>query len=144
MPAGDLRGSGVESGFSRTFQRFIMKKLMTCSAAIALASIGVYAHLSAEAQSAKAEAFQVTGTVESHIAAAKKAAGTHWGALQERVCEVATTPPPTPRAGGAGQAGGAGGAGRQAGPPPASAWHAEPAKVFDNLYFVGMTEYSAW
>ena len=23
-------------------------------------------------------------------------------------------------------------------------WHAEPAKVFDNLYFVGQTEYSAW
>ncbi len=23
-------------------------------------------------------------------------------------------------------------------------WHAEPAKVFDNLYYVGMTEYSAW
>jgi glyoxylase-like metal-dependent hydrolase (beta-lactamase superfamily II) len=23
-------------------------------------------------------------------------------------------------------------------------WHAEPVKVFDNLYFVGMTEYSAW
>jgi metallo-beta-lactamase class B len=23
-------------------------------------------------------------------------------------------------------------------------WHAEPVKVFDNLYFVGQTEYSAW
>jgi L-ascorbate metabolism protein UlaG (beta-lactamase superfamily) len=23
-------------------------------------------------------------------------------------------------------------------------WHAEPAKVFDNLYFVGQSEYSAW
>ena len=107
---------------------------VACSAAIALAGIGVYA-----------QALQVTGTVESHIAAAKKAAGMHWSALQERVCEVATTPPPAPRAGGAGQAGAAGGGGgRQAGPPPASAWHAEPAKVFDNLYFVGMTEYSAW
>jgi metallo-beta-lactamase class B len=30
------------------------------------------------------------------------------------------------------------------GPPVRSEWHAEPAKVFDNLYFVGQTEYSAW
>ncbi len=34
-------------------------------------------------------------------------------------------------------------------PPPAVAadratWHVEPAKVFDNLYFVGQSEYSAW
>ncbi|MEY2930316.1 MAG: hypothetical protein RL033_1065 [Pseudomonadota bacterium] len=29
-------------------------------------------------------------------------------------------------------------------PPERSKWYAEPAKVFDNLYYVGMTEYSAW
>ena len=29
-------------------------------------------------------------------------------------------------------------------PPDRSEWHAEPVKVFDNLYFVGQTEYSAW
>jgi len=110
-----------------------MRTFIACSAAIALASIGVYA-----------QTLQVTGTVESHLAAAKKAAGTRWTSLEERVCEPATTPPPAPRAGGAGAAGQAGGGGRQAGPPPASAWHAEPAKVFDNLYFLGMTEYSAW
>jgi metallo-beta-lactamase class B len=28
--------------------------------------------------------------------------------------------------------------------PDRSQWHAEPVKVFDNLYFVGQTEYSAW
>ena len=94
-------------------------------------------HLPAEAQSAKAG--QVTGTVESHLAAAKKAAGTQFTALQERVCESAL-PAPAPAPAGRG----GGGGGRQAGPPPASQWHAEPAKVFDNLYFVGMTEYSAW
>jgi metallo-beta-lactamase class B len=33
---------------------------------------------------------------------------------------------------------------RPPGPPPRSEWHAEPVKVFDNLYFVGQTEYSAW
>ena len=30
------------------------------------------------------------------------------------------------------------------GPPARATWHAEPVKVFDNLYFVGQTEYSAW
>jgi len=33
---------------------------------------------------------------------------------------------------------------QQQGPPPRAQWHTEPAKVFDNLYFVGMTEYSSW
>jgi metallo-beta-lactamase class B len=31
-----------------------------------------------------------------------------------------------------------------AGPPPREAWYHEPVKVFDNLYFVGQSEYSAW
>jgi metallo-beta-lactamase class B len=29
-------------------------------------------------------------------------------------------------------------------PPARSEWHAEPVKVFDNLYWFGQTEYSAW
>jgi hypothetical protein len=29
-------------------------------------------------------------------------------------------------------------------PPDRSEWHAEPVKVFETLYFVGQTEYSAW
>ena len=33
---------------------------------------------------------------------------------------------------------------RRAATPPRESWHAEPVKVFDNLYFVGMTEFSAW
>jgi metallo-beta-lactamase class B len=85
---------------------------------------------------------QVAGTVDSHLAAAKAAAGTIHTALYDRICKEYEKPlaPPPP----AGQGRGGGGGGRQAGPPPASQWHAEPAKVFDNLYFVGMTEYSAW
>ena len=85
---------------------------------------------------------KIDGTSDSHLAASKKAAGAQWTALQQRVCESAIPAPP--RAGGAGEAGRAGGGGRQAGPPPASQWHVEPAKVFDNLYFVGMTDWSAW
>src|SRR5215471_8460524 len=115
-------------------------------AAMTLAVAGIGAPLSAEARSAKAE--RITGTVDSHIAASKAAARTQFSALQQRVCESAVPAPPAVgtagQAGRAGEAGRAGGGGRQAGPPPASQWHAEPAKVFDNLYFVGMTEYSAW
>jgi len=99
--------------------------------AVALAAVGVQAQ-------------RVTGTAETHLAAAKAAAGTQWTALQQRVCESAIPAPPAPRAAGAGEAGRAGGGGRQAGPPPPSQWHVEPAKVFDNLYFVGMTDWSAW
>lgn len=70
--------------------------------------------------------------VERHIAAARAAAGEHAG-MVDRLC-------PQP---GVGQAG----AGRRpppTGTPPRESWHAEPAKVFDNFYFVGMTEFSAW
>lgn len=30
------------------------------------------------------------------------------------------------------------------GPPARATWHTEPVKVFDNLYFIGQSEYSAW
>jgi hypothetical protein len=30
------------------------------------------------------------------------------------------------------------------GPPDPATWHAEPVKVFDNLFYVGEKEYSAW
>jgi hypothetical protein len=89
-------------------------------------------------------AAQVTGTFESHMAAARAAAGTEHMALYTRICTQSEemSKPPAPRP--APPAAAAGGGGRQAGPPPASSWHADPVKVFDNLYFVGMTEYSAW
>lgn len=87
-------------------------------------------------------AAQSPAEVEKHIAAAKAAAGAEHGGLFDRVCTEARAllQPPAPRGGGPG--------GRRGGgppPPPArDSWHAEPAKVFDNMYFVGMTEYSAW
>lgn len=63
-------------------------------------------------------------SVEAHVAAAKAAAGKEHTALLN-LCEA-----PAPPA--------------AQGPPERSQWHAEPVKVFDNLYFVGQTEYSAW
>ena len=65
--------------------------------------------------------------VERHIAAARAAAGEHM-AMVDRLCPIpqaARTPPPR-------------------GTPPREAWYAEPVKVFDNLHFVGQTEFSAW
>ncbi|HJU44180.1 MAG TPA: hypothetical protein VJ691_15240, partial [Vicinamibacterales bacterium] len=73
-------------------------------------------------------------SVEAHVTAARSAAGSEYQALADRLCTpprpAPTSPtPPQPRA---------------PGPPPRGTWYAEPVKVFDNLYFVGQTEYSAW
>jgi metallo-beta-lactamase class B len=77
--------------------------------------------------------------LERHVAAARAAAGEH-AAMVDRLC---------PRPGAAQPAAGPRpAAGNRGGGPPASppreSWHAEPMKVFDNFYFVGMTEFSAW
>ncbi len=72
----------------------------------------------------------------AHVAAAKKAAGADFTSVFE-LCEQATSKPETP-------APRSGRGVRPPGPPPRESWHAEPVKVFDNLYFVGQSEYSAW
>ena len=77
--------------------------------------------------------------VDVHVAAAKAAAGTDFAGVFDRICAEAV-PPATPAAGRAGR----GNAPRPPGPPPRETWHAEPVKVFDNLYFLGQTEYSVW
>ena len=84
-----------------------------------------------------------------HVAAAQAAAGTQWHELFDLLCappkappapaaaapsaSAATPPPAAPTS--------------SAAPPPPpdrSTWYAPPVKVFDNLYFVGMSDYSAW
>jgi metallo-beta-lactamase class B len=75
-------------------------------------------------------------TPDVHVAAAKAAAGQEHTALFGITCNAAPPSTPAPAA-------------QQAPPtaqrtPDPSQWHAEPMKVFDNLYYVGMTEYSAW
>jgi len=83
--------------------------------------------------------------VEKHIAAAKAAAGIEHAGVFDAVCSTARSviaaAAAPPRAGGPG--GGARAGGPPA-PPPRERWHAEPVKVFDNMYFVGQTEFSAW
>src|SRR5712691_7504705 len=79
-------------------------------------------------------------TPEAHVAIAKTAAGEDYRNLFNFLCAV-----PGPREGGTGAAAQRGqGGGQRQGPPDRSTWYAEPVKVFDNLYFVGQTEYSVW
>ena len=82
-----------------------------------------------------------TEAVEAHVSAARTAAAGYHPGLFNALCS-----PQSIRLGAA----------PQRGQPPADApaalssspgqpdWHTEPVKVFDNLYFVGMTAYSAW
>jgi metallo-beta-lactamase class B len=73
--------------------------------------------------------------VQSHVDAAKAAAANDYPNLFTRLC---TPPPPAaPRTQGSGR-------GQVPATPDRSTWYVEPAKVFDNLYFVGQSEYSAW
>jgi metallo-beta-lactamase class B len=72
--------------------------------------------------------------VDSLVAEAKVAAGLEWPGTFMRLC----IPPPA-AAGGAPAA-----TGGRAGVPPRETWHAEPAKVADNLYFLGTKIHSAW
>jgi metallo-beta-lactamase class B len=75
---------------------------------------------------------QATPTVESYLAAAKVAAGTDWAGTFLRLC---IPPPPV------NQTRPAAGPRR---PPAKETWYAEPAKVADNLYFLGTKIHSSW
>jgi len=109
-----------------------------------------------------------TDTPDAHVAIAKAAAGDDYQNLFNFVC----APPAAPRGGGGGGGGGVGataprgqgagqppaggqgaavaaprgggGGGQRGGTPDRATWHAEPVKVFDNLYWFGQTEYSVW
>ena len=76
------------------------------------------------------------GGAAPHVATAKAAARQDHIDLFNNLC---VPPPPLPTPGAAPQT-----TAQPQGPPPRAQWHAEPAKVFDNLYFLGQTEYTAW
>jgi metallo-beta-lactamase class B len=90
---------------------------------------------------AAAAAVMAQSAVDAHLAAAKAAAGTDFVGVYNRICTeaVPSATPATP----AGRAG-RGTTPRPPGPPARETWHADPVKVFDNLYFLGQTEYSVW
>jgi metallo-beta-lactamase class B len=75
-------------------------------------------------------ATQQADTVDAHLAAAKAAAGFDFTGTLARLCVAPQTAP-----------------GRDVAPAPApdrAAYVTDPAKVFDNLYFVGTKIHSAW
>src|SRR5262249_35528410 len=67
-------------------------------------------------------------TIDGLLGSAKTAAGLDWAGTFLRLC--------IPPAGG--------GAATASGPPSRDTWHAEPAKVADNLYFLGTKIHNAW
>src|ERR1700712_4131688 len=67
--------------------------------------------------------------VDAHLAAARKAEGTDFPGTLARICVVPDAL--------------AGSGGPRAIPDRAS-WYAEPARMFDNLYWVGTKVHSAW
>jgi metallo-beta-lactamase class B len=76
----------------------------------------------------------VTGTTDGLVSAAKNDAGLDWAGTFLRLCVV--PPPPVSGGNARGTA--------PAGPPGKETWYAEPAKVADNLYFLGTKIHSAW
>ena len=79
-------------------------------------------------------------TVEAYLGAAKIAAGTEWGGTFLRLC----IPVPAGLQAAGAPAAGAGARGAPRRPPARDTWYAEPAKVTDNLYFLGTKIHSAW
>ena len=74
------------------------------------------------------------GAARVHIEAARKAAGNDHQGVFNVTCKY-LMPPDSPAAPAAP---------RRPGPPARDTWYTEPAKVFDNLYFLGQSEYSSW
>ncbi|HEX3486751.1 MAG TPA: MBL fold metallo-hydrolase [Micropepsaceae bacterium] len=90
------------------------------------AALAVMAGLGA----AGAFAQDAANTIDAHLRAAKTAAEFDYTGTLARTCVLPQTGP-----------------GRDVAPGPApdrSTWYTEPAKVFDNLYFVGTKIHSSW
>src|SRR4030095_14605673 len=84
---------------------------------------------------------QTSGDIDSHIAAAKAAAGQDFRGTFVNLCLPGAAP-------GGARGDGRGGAARGAGGAPATpdraGWYASPYKVFDNLYWLGTRQHSSW
>lgn len=79
------------------------------------------------------QAGAMPNTVEGLQAAARAAAGLEFPGTFARLC-VPPAPNPTGRGGGGGRGG----------PPARESWYAEPARIGDNLYFLGTKEHSSF
>lgn len=101
------------------FPDLFMKKLIPAMSLVLLCAGAAAAQSNQEA-------------IDAHLTAARNAAGFDFTGALARLC---VAPAPIPLAI----------ADRAPGKPPArETWYAEPAKVFDNLYFVGSLVHNAW
>ena len=87
--------------------------------------------------------------IDTHISAAKAAAGLDYRATFVNLCFPGANPglanPAAARAGAAGTTGGRGAGGRgTAVTPDRATWYASPYKVFDNFYWLGTRQHSSW
>src|SRR5438270_4585171 len=94
-------------------------------------TIGILAAAGCVATLGIASAQTPPATVDGYLGAAKAAAGTDWAGAFLRLC--IPVPAGLQAAGGASR-----------GAPARETWYAEPAKVADNLYFLGTRIHSAW
>ena len=89
---------------------------------------------------APAETAPQTSGAAAHVETARRAAGQDHLALFNALC----VPPPPVQPQGRGAQAPAQAPAQPPAAPPRAQWYAPPVKVFDNLYFVGQTEYTAW
>ena len=108
------------------------RRTLAISSAIALAAGLAGTRIAAQSSQAQKEA-----AVATHIEAARKAAGKEHTGIFEGICTQFAQPAPNRPAAPAKRL-------PRGGPPDRATWHAEPVKVFDNLYFVGEKDYGAW
>src|SRR5262245_45995858 len=93
----------------------------------------------------KATLGQTSGDVDSHIAAAKTAAGLDYRGTFVNLCLPGAAPGGARGNAGAPRGGAArGGAVAAPATPDRAGWYASPYKVFDNLYWLGTRQHSSW
>lgn len=125
--------SGSRAPAQSVILHTIMKvRTLAILPAIVLAAATFGTRLAAQTSQTERDA-----AVAAHIEAARKAAGKEHTGIFEGICTQFVQPDVTRPSPPAGQP-------RRADPPDRAAWHAEPIKVFDNLYFVGEKDYGAW
>jgi metallo-beta-lactamase class B len=109
--------------------------MKSCASAL-LWAVGLAAGLGVPAVGAQSG----PDVVEAHIAAARTAAGSNHPGLFNSLCSpTSIRPAPAPQRGQPPAA-----TAQRPAPPDPATWRTEPVKVFDNLFYVGEKQYSAW